>query len=111
MLKDIPEPDWRQFRQVHKLLLDRFCQSALDDLAKAMESRDGTPHERYCRVYQLLKDRDKELSRVFDDYRRSTAIQQLAIMRLTELLTDEDLRRFSEETQRAVEGLASIFRK
>jgi hypothetical protein len=109
--KDIPEADWRQFRDVHKLLQDRFCQTALDDLAKALESGDGTPYERYCRVYQLLKDRDKELSRIFYDFRRSTAIQQLGIMRWTGLLTDEDLHRFSAETQRVAEGLASIFRE
>ena len=110
MSMDIPEPDWRQFRQVHEALQDRFCQSALNDLAKTLQSRDGTPYERYCRVYQLLKDRDKELSRIFDDFRRSTAIHQLAVMRLTELLTDDDLRRFSTDTQQTVEKMASVLR-
>ena len=44
----------------------------------------------------------KELADAFDDFRRSTAILQLAVMRRMGLLTDEELSLFTEQTQEIV---------
>jgi len=56
----------------------------------------------------LLTDRDKEMARAFDDFRRSTAIMQLATMREMGLLADEQLSGFSEQTQQTIRGLDSL---
>ena len=69
---------------------------------------EGTAHEKYLRLYELLHKRDEDMSRAFDDFRRSTAVMQLGIMRRMRLLTDEDLSVFSEETQARVRGIASL---
>jgi len=60
------------------------------------------------RAFKLLKNRDKEMARAFDDFRRSTAVLQLAIMRRMRLLTDEDLSVFSAQTQEQVRGIATF---
>jgi hypothetical protein len=104
----IPEPDWRLFKRVHGELLERYCTRVLDELAASLKARDGTAHDRYVRAYKLLKDRDKDMARAFDDFRRSTAVMQLAIMRSMGLLTDGDLNVLSEQTQIQVRGIASI---
>jgi len=109
MSSHIPEADWRQFKRVHQDLLQRFCQRVLDDLAAVLRAADGTPHEHYLRAYELLRKSDKELARAFDDFRRSTVLMQLVVMRGMGLLTDEDLSRFSRETQESVRGVASVF--
>ncbi|MHB8520281.1 MAG: hypothetical protein ACYDH9_05935 [Limisphaerales bacterium] len=48
--------------------------------------------------------------RAFEDFRRSTAVMQLVIMRSMGLLTDEDLSVFSEPTQAQVRDITSILR-
>lgn len=98
----IPESDRRHFKRLHALLLERFCQRALDELAAAIAEQDSTAHDRYLRVFRLLEQRDKELARAFDDYRRSTAVMQLAVMRRMGLLSDEDLEVFSEPTRQVI---------
>jgi hypothetical protein len=47
------------------------------------------------------------LARAFNDFRRSTAVMQLGIMRRMGLLTEEDLKLFSEATQKQILGIAS----
>ena len=106
---DIPESDWRHFKRVHNELLERYCARVLDELAQTIKHSDRSAHDRYGRAYKLLKDRDRELARAFDDFRRSTAVMQLAIMRRMGLLTDEDLSVFSRQTQEQVRGITSIF--
>jgi len=108
MLGNIPESDWRHFKRVHQVLLERFCQRALDDLAAMLRARQGSAHDQYRRAYELLERRDEELARAFDDFRRSTAVMQLAIMRRMGLLSDEELRVFSEQTQQTVRGMNSL---
>ena len=108
MSSPIPESDWRQFKRVHNELLERYCARVLDELAANLKSGDGTAHDRYVRAYKLLKNRDEDLARAFDDFRRSTAVLQLAIMRRMHLLTDEDLSGFSAQTQEQVRGIASF---
>lgn len=108
MSSPIPESDWRHFKQVHDDLLERYCARVLNDLTTVAKATGGTAHERYVRAYKFLKSRDEELARAFDDFRRSTAVMQLAIMRRMGLLSDEDLNVFSKQTQEQVRGIASI---
>ncbi len=108
MFANIPESDWRRFKEVHKKLLERYCRRVLEEVAAASQGTEGTFHDRYLKVYKLIEERDKQLANAFDDFRRSTATMQLGIMRRMNLLTDEDLSLFSEPTQTLVEGIASL---
>ena len=108
MPSDIPESDWRHFKEVHQVLLERYCTRALADLSSEISAAEGTAHERYLRVYHLIHRKNKDMARAFDDFRRSTAVLQLGIMRRMGLLADEELRIFSIETQARVRGIASL---
>lgn len=108
MSSDIPESDWRRFKEVHAKLLERYCCQILEEVAVASQRAEGTAHERYLKVYKLIKERDKQLANAFNDFRRSTVVMQLVIMRRMKLLTDEDLSLFSEQTRSRVEAIASL---
>ena len=108
MSADIPESDWRRFKEVHAKLLERYCSRILEEVAAASRGTEGSAHDRYVKVYGLIEERDKQLASAFDDFRRSTAVMQLGIMRRMQLLTDEDLSLFSEQTRTRVEGIASL---
>src|SRR3954467_10049675 len=108
MSSDIPEADWRRFKEVHTKLLERYCSRILDEVVAASQSSDCSAHERYLKVYKLLRNRDKQMANAFNDFRRSTAIMQLVIMRRMKLLTDEELALFSEQTRARIELIESL---
>src|ERR1039458_2453347 len=111
MSPHIPEADWRHYKRVRDEIFERFCARVLDELAAILKDGNGTAYDRYDRACKLLKTRDKELRRNFEDFRRSTAVWQLGIMRRMGLLTDEDLSVFSTQTQEHIRGIASIGRE
>jgi hypothetical protein len=106
MLRDIPEPDWRVLRQLSPIALERFCRRVLDEVAGLTAADDGrSNHARYLALYDLVKERDKELAVTFDDLRRSTGFLRLAAVRHRNLLADEEFARFSPETRETVQLL------
>ena len=90
--------------------MERYCARVLDELTEVLKADAGSALERYLQAYKLLKERDKKLASAFDDFRRSTAVMQLAIMRAMGLLTDDHLGVFSEQTRQQVLSIVSIGR-
>jgi len=41
MPSDIPEPDWRRFKEIHQKLLDRYCRQILEEAAAVCGSAEG----------------------------------------------------------------------
>jgi hypothetical protein len=103
MTRQISEVDWKLFRQVHPLALERFCERVLAEVGQLALQAGKSAHERYLAVFRLLQRRDKELGEAFNDLRRSTALLQLAILRSRGLVTDEEFARFSPETRGAIQ--------
>ena len=104
---DIPERDWKLFRQLQPLALERFCEKVLSDIRDISDSGQ-TAHERCLRVFKTVRDQDKELAALFDDPRRSNAWFQLSLIHSHDLLTPEEMQRFSPETQQRVSELAKL---
>jgi hypothetical protein len=99
MSRAIPEPDWRIFRTLHSVWLDRFCRRANAELLAVLSDENRSQHERYIDAYRLIHKRGKQIARAFDDFRRSTAIIQIAIIRKLGVITDEELGRFGNEVR------------
>lgn len=99
--RQIPESDWKLWRELQTQALERFCKKALDDFAKFKDA-EGTAHERYLKLYQLVKQRDRKLGQIFDGPSRSNAIIQLSAAVKTRLIKREELDRFTEETRKRV---------
>ncbi len=106
MAHGIPESDWRIFRDLRELALDRFCERVLDEVARLSQNPAGTHHERYRQLYRIVRERDEELARAFDDPRRSRMLWQLAAIYRHGLLELEEFARFTAETREAIESLA-----
>jgi hypothetical protein len=110
MERRFPESDWKLFRKLQLLALDRFCQRVLAEISRHVADAGKSSHERYLAVFKLLQRRDEELADAFNDPRRSTALVQLARIRFRELLTDEEFAGFSPETRASVQALLEIWR-
>jgi mannitol-1-phosphate/altronate dehydrogenase len=101
--RQISEADWKLFRRLRELALERFCEGALAELARIAANAEQRAHQRYLAAFRRLQRRDKELAQAFDTPRRSAAWQQLALIRSRGLLTDEEFASFSAETHAAVQ--------
>ncbi|MDB5313115.1 MAG: hypothetical protein JWO38_7317 [Gemmataceae bacterium] len=110
MERTISEPDWKVFRQLQPIALDRFCQRVLAEVGRLAADTGKGSHERYLAVFKLMERRDEELAHAFNDMRRSTAFQQLASICFHSLLADEEFARFSPETRQAVEVFLELWR-
>lgn len=106
----LPERDWRLLRSVHRAALDRYCERVLEECATVIRDMKSSSHDRYVRLFRLVKERDKGIAAAFDDLRRSTAIQRLASMIFFGAVTDEELSQFSPETRESAAALADIWR-
>ena len=106
MTHDFPESDWRVFRELREVALDRFCKRVLDEVGRLREDASRSHHERYLDVFRLLRDRDEELAHAFNDPRRSRMVWQLAAIHRYGLLEPDELARFTPQTRETVESFA-----
>jgi hypothetical protein len=97
-----PEVDWKPFRKVREIALQRFCENVLTEVDAASGS-DGSFHDRYVQIYDLIQKRNDELADLFDSPSRSQAFIQLVGMRFRNLLTEDEYLKFSEATRKRIE--------
>lgn len=103
MTRTISEPDRKVFRQLHAVALERFSDKALNDIADAIANRDDrSAHDRYIAVFKLIERWDREMGDYFNEFRRSTAFEAIAIMRRHGLISDDEMLQFSEELRAIV---------
>ena len=103
------ESDWKVFRELREIALERFCKRTLEEVQAILRDRSRTYHKRYLDVFHLLQHRDDELAHAFNDPRRSRMIGQLVAIYAHGLLEPAELERFTERTRATVESLAKAF--
>jgi hypothetical protein len=110
MPREIAEADWKVFRQLREVALQRFCQRVLAEVQRLCTDEAKTSHERYLELFQLIEQRDEELALAFNEMRRSAALLQLTAMHSHELLSTEEMERFSTYARQAVAAILEIRR-
>ncbi|MGI8734504.1 MAG: hypothetical protein ACR2LM_14520 [Pyrinomonadaceae bacterium] len=110
MAREIKESDWKLFRRLHGLALERFCQRVLEEVRSATADCSAGYHDCYLKVYALLRRHDKTMASAFNDPRRSSAFILLANINAEGLLTEEELAQFSPEVREAIEVIDRIRR-
>ena len=91
------ESDWKRFRKVKDIALERYCEEALSDVEKVLFREGGSFHEKYLSIYKLIENADKKLGLLFDGHSRSKAAMQLMLIRNEGLVADNELEGMSEE--------------
>ena len=110
MTREIKESDWKLFRRLHGIALERFCQRLIEEVRSATVHCSNGYHDCYLKMFALIQRRDKEIARDFNNPRRSNALILLANIKEEGLLTDEEFMQFSPETREFVEVIANIRR-
>ena len=99
-MSGIKESDWKLFRKLHPTILNRFCERILKEAEDIMAKKGMTSYECYLSLYKHIAEHDKQMVRIFDDQRRSTALTQLMLMYSNSLMTQEELDQFSPDSQK-----------
>ena len=107
MALEIEERDWKRWRQLTPILLDRFCEGVLRKAA-TFSASPGSSHEQFLALHRFLGDSNRDVARVFDNPRRSTALVQIAAAVSLGIMTAEELASFSEEFRDRVEAIIGI---
>jgi len=100
----ILESDWKKFKELREIALDRFCQGVLADAKTISQNGARSAHTRYRMLYRLMRDRDKAIVDTFDNngYSRNSALMGLWLMVMHDLLTEAELSVLSESALNAI---------
>jgi len=107
-MSDLPERDWKLLRELTPVLLERSCGQFLQRATGIAATSSTTNHERYLKLYDLIKKQDREIALAFDDHRRSTAFMKILQIRKLGLFTADEFARFSEGTRKCVLDIESM---
>jgi hypothetical protein len=97
-VRRIKEADWKIFRELRSLALERFCERVLGEV-RELTKKSGSSHERYLEIYRLLQKRDRKIAAGFNGMRRSMMDVHLLVICSLDLLTPDEIARFSELTR------------
>lgn len=104
-----PESDWKVFRELREVALERFCESVFDGIEAFRQDTHLSHHARYLALFRWLGERNQELALAFNEPKRSQMLGQLTAIRALDLLESEELMRFTRETRERVETLAKEY--
>lgn len=102
-MQSISESDWKVFRQLREVALERLSQRILDECQDICSDTQTPAHKRYLTLTRTIDNRRDEVARAFDDFRRSTAILSLRVINAMDLLEESELALFTQETRRKIE--------
>jgi hypothetical protein len=106
MEHELSESDWKTFRDLRQVALERFCKRVLDQVPRFSVDSERTYHERYLELFRWLGERNDELAQAFNDPRRSQLLWQLAAIYAHGLLEPDEFARFTPQTRERVHVLA-----
>jgi hypothetical protein len=92
------ESEWKKFKTLKRNCLERNCNSVLEEAQTICKLTEKSNHDRYLNLYELIRDRDKELGKAFDELSRCKADYQLMMMYRMQLVEEDELEEFEPET-------------
>jgi len=107
MTREIAESDWRLFRQLHPVALERFCKRIVNEVECTKADETKSFHQRYLDIYKTIEHGEKDLAAMFNDLRRSTALMQIVAIYRHGLITETELSGFSQEVHNVIEILVT----
>ncbi|VFQ42975.1 hypothetical protein [Desulfoluna butyratoxydans] len=111
MSRDIAEEDWKLLRDLQELSLNTACDRVLQRVAELVASRGAENHTYYQTLWTLMQDEDEQISLMFDSFKRSTAVNKVAMWRKNGLLSEEVFGKLTKETQEQLLAYESLWKQ
>lgn len=104
----IPESDWKVFRKLHGVLMERSFERVPAEVTRAPKNPKKAPSERFLEAERIMRQGGKD---AYDlgDHRGSTAFFVIARMCNREkLLLPEEFEQFSQGTRNKIPVLSNL---
>ncbi|NWK57723.1 multidrug transporter [Verrucomicrobiaceae bacterium N1E253] len=102
------ESDWKSFRKMAPKLRDRYLDQCNSELSCIINDDSSTSTENFWTLEERVRKEARILRECLDGHSRSRMLEFILIMYRHKMLTDSDLREFSEELKARVNGILSI---
>lgn len=76
----ISEKDWKHFKRIRLIALDRYCTATLQEAQVICGSESSSSHDRYLKLHSLIHEHNKAMKFPFDGLSRSTASLKLKVI-------------------------------
>ncbi|MEM9217382.1 MAG: hypothetical protein AAGD25_23970 [Cyanobacteria bacterium P01_F01_bin.150] len=95
-----PQPsDWKVFRELREVALERFCDRVLTEMQTIATDPSQSALDRYHRIHDLIQEHGSQLAQAFDNPRRSHMKPQIMSIVGLNLLHGDEISRFSADIQ------------
>ena len=101
-MRDFPEHDWKVFKKLQVQAHFRYAQRALDEAGTILADQRKDPYERFDALAKLMREREEEFNQSLIDHRRSTAFFVTGMFYRLGLITDEELKQFTDQTRESL---------
>jgi hypothetical protein len=102
------ESDWTTFRAMVPEWRERYLRRCNPELVAILQDESLTPTEQFWNAEKRIGEEEKILRKCLDGHSRARMVEYLMLMYRHQMLTDEDLERFSEELRGWVIRLSEI---
>ena len=98
----LSEEEWQVLRTIRDKALDRFYVRIVSEAAEKCRFADAgiSPREAFGQIYRSVRDNNKLLGILFNDWRRLTAYATLSYWVSQGLLTRDEFGLFSDSTKK-----------
>ena len=110
MHNQIKESDWKVFKELRPLALQRYCEKVMGDVNEIIRDSDKDAYDRYSKMYKIVRDGDKKLADMFDGFSRSRAFTQLLMYYEQGLLNEEEIDQLSDETRERIRATLKLLK-
>jgi hypothetical protein len=107
MSEHLPEQDWKRWQKLAPTLLNRFCDSVVENAA-GFATGEASGHDKFLALYRFLGESNDDIAVVFDNRRRSSALFQIAAAVVRGIMSESELKSLSGETQERVRRIVAI---
>jgi hypothetical protein len=108
MPAEISERDWKLFKELHPIAMNRFFEKAVKEMQPLLWSKEKQAQERFLDALTYAQDKREQASRLFDDLRRSTALLIAGIVYANGFFTADEVSRFSPDAQQRFRTLGAL---
>ena len=108
MRKQPEENDWKRFRAMVPELRERYLRERNAELMGILQDGSLTPTEKFWSASERMEEVGKILRTCLDGHTRSKMMSFLMLMYRYQMLTDQDLKGFSEEVRMRIASLSEI---
>ncbi len=108
MNTQIIESDWKIFKKLKPLALQRYCERLMGSVDRVINDDQRDAHERYLEMYKIVRAGDKKLALMFNGFSRTLAFEQLMMYYGNGLLTDDEIAPLSDENREKIIEIANM---